>query len=426
MNNIYKNKKIALILTGGICSGKTTLANFLKHKYNFEIISKDMAIYESDMSLRKGEKTSWEEVRIKRILELSSNIVVVDETLRVGKLTELKSLDFTIVSIKLNTSFCDREKRLQNRLEVKDKKLRDLSNIAGVDLCHISQAERREKYWTNDLFYQSLDKNKIQVFESILKEVYLLGSYVLKPEEPNPICFHEVDYIYEINKIADIENITIDRILSEMQSTDDYILTVKSRHKYCVWDVGGVFYKYTLRYLQDWCIENSSCKSTITFDFKYILNKYMVGHIDFFKFCDELCDLFNIPMNNANYEKIDRLLKQGVGELYEEVEEVLNLLQKAGVINCVLSNALPLLVDRKNYQEYIKIENRFYSFDINSLKPNIDMFIYVKESLKSSFNEMVFIDDKEENVNAAKDLGVYSILFDRKTIKQEVSKIFNL
>jgi dephospho-CoA kinase len=40
---------IALILFGGICSGKTTFAETIEGRYGFTVISKDRCIYESDL-----------------------------------------------------------------------------------------------------------------------------------------------------------------------------------------------------------------------------------------------------------------------------------------------------------------------------------------------------------------------------------------
>lgn len=57
---------------------------------------------------------------------------------------------------------------------------------------------------------------------------------------------------------------------------------------------------------------------------------------------------------------------------------------------------------------------------------DIDYGVLFDESLKIGvpFNQMIFIDDKQKNVDAATDLGIYSIVYNRETIKDEIESIF--
>lgn len=57
-------------------------------------------------------------------------------------------------------------------------------------------------------------------------------------------------------------------------------------------------------------------------------------------------------------------------------------------------------------------ERVFVSHEINVRKPDPKIFHYLLENTKIKPEECVFIDDKEANVNAAKDLGMQGYVFD--------------
>ncbi len=64
----------------------------------------------------------------------------------------------------------------------------------------------------------------------------------------------------------------------------------------------------------------------------------------------------------------------------------------------------------KKYQPVIEqFEFVFLSHEMGMIKPNLDIYEEVASQLQIAFNEMVFIDDKEENIKAAKSLGIAGI-----------------
>ncbi len=89
--------------------------------------------------------------------------------------------------------------------------------------------------------------------------------------------------------------------------------------------------------------------------------------------------------------------------------------------NCILSNALPLLSETAPAQ--VKKEYRFASFDLKLLKPNPEIYEEVRRRLGCQFDEMIFIDDKEKNVQSAAKLGIHGIVFDKSTIRTQCEAI---
>ena len=59
------------------------------------------------------------------------------------------------------------------------------------------------------------------------------------------------------------------------------------------------------------------------------------------------------------------------------------------------------------------------------LKPDVEIYKLTQQALGVPFDRMIFIDDKSRNVDAAIDLGIYSILFDRNSIESEIRSIFD-
>lgn len=69
----------------------------------------------------------------------------------------------------------------------------------------------------------------------------------------------------------------------------------------------------------------------------------------------------------------------------------------------------------------------FVSCDLGMRKPQQDIFIYVLRSLKRKPSEVIFVDDKKENVIAAKKVGINGIVFkDIPRLKQDLQKYITI
>lgn len=415
----------ALILIGGICSGKTNLANrIMSSSVKYHLISKDQCIYESDMLERVGIKKSWDTIRLEHIIEHSGKNLVFDETIRVGKLDEIKRMGYVIIGIKMPLGKTLRYNRLMRRNKIRKKLMDELSMIARTDFEIIGQ-ERRRQLWRSSDFINSFSPDERSHFDTILRNIYLLGSQIIKDEEPNPACFPQLDYIAEASDLNECDYMSPETIISKSVSYQEYLKQWASRIKYCVWDVGGVFYDFSLKPLYEWIADHSSNLYNLDGTIRKIsFNEYMSGKITFEGFCQSLCETHGIVYRDEYKGEIEERLHHGVGEMFPETEEAISSLKKLGITNCVLSNALPALASDGNYPDLINPEHRFYSFELRSLKPANEIYIATRDGLGASFEEMIFVDDKERNVNSATDLGIYSIRYNRETILAELTKVF--
>lgn len=116
-------------------------------------------------------------------------------------------------------------------------------------------------------------------------------------------------------------------------------------------------------------------------------------------------------------------MHKGVGEIYTETLAVMAELHLKGIEVCLLSNALPNLFDTaKGLAADDKI---FVSYELGLLKPDAEIYKQVLRLLKAKPEEVVFIDDKLKNVEAAKSIGINGIVFNKDTIAEDVRRFVN-
>lgn len=194
--------------------------------------------------------------------------------------------------------------------------------------------------------------------------------------------------------------------------------------KYCIFDVGQVCYPYSLEPLNQYCYEKSQNKKEFIskggvkgFDYK----PFMKGEIDFSEFCRKLCafcDFAYVPEIEA---EINEAMHKGVGEMYPETLKVINFLKHQNIEVCLLSNALPNLANTAAGLTCKK--NIFVSYELGLLKPDVKIYQMVLQKLNALPKEVIFVDDKLKNVEAAESIGIHAIVFDRDSIAQKVAEL---
>ena len=194
--------------------------------------------------------------------------------------------------------------------------------------------------------------------------------------------------------------------------------------KYCIFEVGQVCYPYSLEPLYQLLREQSADHKT--FDKKggaksFNYNSFMKGETDFTAFCKNLCSHCGIVYSKDIEQSVDNAMHQGVGPFYEETLETMSWLRKEGIEIGLLSNALPNLADTG--QTLAAEDKIFVSYELGLLKPDKAIYQSVLAKLNAKPEEVIFIDDKRENVEAAKSLGINGIVFDRNTISRQIKTL---
>ena len=193
--------------------------------------------------------------------------------------------------------------------------------------------------------------------------------------------------------------------------------------KFCIFDVGQVCYPYSLEPLNQLLREQSADHKT--FDKKggaksFNYNSFMKGETDFTAFCKNLCSHCGIVYSKDIEQSVDNAMHQGVGPFYEETLETMSWLRKEGIEIGLLSNALPNLADTG--QTLAAEDKIFVSYELGLLKPDKAIYQSVLAKLNAKPEEVIFIDDKRENVEA-KSLGINGIVFDRNTISRQIKTL---
>lgn len=134
----------------------------------------------------------------------------------------------------------------------------------------------------------------------------------------------------------------------------------------------------------------------------------------------QLCRQYHIDFSDDAEKRLTELFWVGIGEYFAETRHVQKILQQNGIINCLLSNALPILQDSHRTDDIIAPHHVFASYDLGLLKPDLLIYQTVLRKLGAAPQETVFVDDKPQNVEAAQTAGIQGIVFDRATIAAEM------
>ena len=196
--------------------------------------------------------------------------------------------------------------------------------------------------------------------------------------------------------------------------------------RYCIWDVGKTIYDYSLEPLERWIAARTADPEKLRFGGglrAYDFDPYMLGKIDTREMCREICERFGVPYTGETPAAVNRELHRGVGRYFAETRRMMAYMRQKGIENAVFSNAMPALADTVGYPELLRPENVFVSYKAGLLKPDPAVYEYVRAKLNCRFEEMIMVDDKPKNVEAARALGMAGVIFRPETAEHELKRI---
>ena len=126
-------------------------------------------------------------------------------------------------------------------------------------------------------------------------------------------------------------------------------------------------------------------------------------------------------------ESIEKITKNIIDNIYELREpDIFDCLPK--IKFAIASNHLSYI---NNWIDKIGLRPMFYyiliSADINMEKPNRNFFEKLVFELQEKPEDILFVDDNEENIKTAKNIGLQTLLYNSsKNLTQEVLKRLNL
>ncbi len=120
-----------------------------------------------------------------------------------------------------------------------------------------------------------------------------------------------------------------------------------------------------------------------------------------------------------NYEKEIRLLFENCATFVREYsysKDWIVKLKERGYKVYLLSNYARTAFEgiKNNFQFYPIVDGEVISYQINIVKPDVRIYETLLEKYSLKAEECVFLDDREENIEAAKKLGFHGIVFTSK------------
>lgn len=196
--------------------------------------------------------------------------------------------------------------------------------------------------------------------------------------------------------------------------------------KFAIFDVGNVCYPYTLDFLNEYCMKMSKSPNSLKekggvkkFDYK----PFMKGDVDWEQFCQDMCKYCDIDYSKKVAIEFNKQMHKGVGEFYPETLETMDFLRQQGVKVCLLSNALPNLEGTGGV--LVDEDKRFTSFNLKRLKPDVEIYKDVLKQLGANPQEVIFVDDKKANVDAANSIGIKGIVYRQENILADVKNMIH-
>jgi putative hydrolase of the HAD superfamily len=107
------------------------------------------------------------------------------------------------------------------------------------------------------------------------------------------------------------------------------------------------------------------------------------------------------------------------------VVKLASRLRQRGIITGILSNVIVATRDSvKTSKGYDDFDPVFLSCEVGFMKPDEAMYIFALQKLKLKVGEVLFIDDKQDNVLPANKLGMYTIVAESpEQIVQDVTML---
>lgn len=191
-----------------------------------------------------------------------------------------------------------------------------------------------------------------------------------------------------------------------------------------IFDWGGVLIEDPAPALFKYCANAlgvSEEQYIIAFDI--CMNDFQTGTVTEQQFWMNMTKRLNVPM-----PKMNSLWTEAFIAAYKPRQEMFLLasrLRKAGCKTAILSNTEMPVVEIINKQKYDAFDATVLSCLEGTAKPGRKIYDLTLARLNVPARQTLFIDDKQENIDGAKQAGIQTILFkDVSQLKRDLADIF--
>lgn len=178
-----------------------------------------------------------------------------------------------------------------------------------------------------------------------------------------------------------------------------------------IFDLGGVLVEIDpLLFLDNISHEFNVTQETLTHNTNgQVHQEFMKGNLTGEQFHNIICKKYNHSLDIDKFINIWNTIlirqNEAVSGIVQELQSQYGL--------ALLSNIDPwhFRYCNENYPVLNVFEDKFLSYEMNLLKPELEIYLRVVDNLKLQADECLFIDDLEENISAAKQAGLHAIQF---------------
>ncbi|HLD02520.1 MAG TPA: HAD family phosphatase [Candidatus Nanoarchaeia archaeon] len=157
-------------------------------------------------------------------------------------------------------------------------------------------------------------------------------------------------------------------------------------------------------------------------DFDELISKINQGIMSFKDFLKNLNSRLGLALTEGRVREIFRqamILDEKVIDIIKDLHSSYNLVLLSDNNEITVNNMKAYRSDMLGL-----FGKKYFSYELKMLKPDPKLFAFVLEDLKLSTSECIFIDDKQNIIDAAKQCGINGILFSSADqLKEELRKL---
>ncbi len=145
----------------------------------------------------------------------------------------------------------------------------------------------------------------------------------------------------------------------------------------------------------------------------YRLNEWSAGRISYNGFWGGVLEDYGVEATPENLHRISSKLEGITTEVNDEMVGLVKDLKKGGIEVYMLSNATPEIRagNRERDDYHSEFDGLYYSYEMHMRKPEPAVYLRVLNDNGLKPGECVFVDDKEENVIGARNVGMAGIKY---------------
>lgn len=189
---------------------------------------------------------------------------------------------------------------------------------------------------------------------------------------------------------------------------------MKNNIKVIIFDLGGIIVsskvEKILNIISDYIKVECGQLDDFMDKYKSDLTKGKISLIDVYSKIIKQFGLKNLGAKDI-VDKHLEIFQKTIEDLNEEVLSLVKKLRVNYSVVCLVNAELDVvpLIRKRGVYDYF--EHAYISTELGMEKPNPEIYLAVLNDLNCRAEEAIFIDDKEDNVNSARMMGINSILY---------------